>query len=101
MTGWGFKPNKQKLPTGDVFFDQNKHQPGRKKVLGRYYREGKNAIFKVMKDLSNHPDCRKNIATKLCKHQIEPPHGNFFTLLTQVHRTKIAAYKRASHYFHS
>lgn len=31
MTGWGFKPNKQKLPTGDVFFDQNKHQPGRKK----------------------------------------------------------------------
>ena len=70
MTGWGFKPNKQKLPTGDVFFDQNKHQPGRKKVLGRYYREGKNAIFQVMKDLSNHPDCRKNIATKLCKHFI-------------------------------
>ena len=71
MTGWGHKWNNKVLETGDVWFDQDKHQKGEKIVLGKKYKnEGKRELNKVIHDLSNHPQCIKFVSTKLCRHFI-------------------------------
>ena len=71
MTGWGHKWNNKVLETGDVWFDQDKHQKGEKIVLGKKYKnEGKRELSKVIHDLSNHPQCIKFVSTKLCRHFI-------------------------------
>ena len=71
MTGWGHKWNNKVLETGDVWFDQDKHQKGDKIVLGKKYKnEGKRELSKVIHDLSNHPQCIKFVSTKLCRHFI-------------------------------
>ena len=71
MTGWGHKWNNKVLETGDVWFDQDKHQKGEKIVLGKKYKnEGKHELSKVIHDLSRHPQCIKFVSTKLCRHFI-------------------------------
>ena len=71
MTGWGHKWNNKVLETGDVWFDQDKHQKGEKIVLGKKYKnDGKRELSKVIHDLSHHPQCIKFISTKLCRHFI-------------------------------
>ena len=71
MTGWGHKWNSKVLETGDVWFDQDKHQKGEKIVLGKKYKnEGKHELSKVIHDLSRHPQCIKFVSTKLCRHFI-------------------------------
>ena len=71
MTGWGHKWNNKVLETGDVWFDQDKHQKGEKIVLGKKYKnEGKRELSKVIHDLSQHPQCIKFVSTKLCRHFI-------------------------------
>ena len=71
MTGWGHKWNNKVLETGDVWFDQDKHQKGEKIVLGKKYKnEGKRELSKVIHNLSNHPQCIKFVSTKLCRHFI-------------------------------
>ncbi len=71
MTGWGHKWNNKVLETGDVWFDQDKHQKGEKIVLGKKYKnEGKRELSKVIHDLSNHPQCIKFVSTNLCRHFI-------------------------------
>ena len=71
MTGWGHKWNNKVLETGDVWFDQDKHQKGEKIVLGKKYKnEGKRELSKVIHDLSRHPQCIKFVSTKLCRHFI-------------------------------
>ena len=71
MTGWGHKWNSKVLETGDVWFDQDKHQKGEKIVLGKKYKnEGKRELSKVIHDLSHHPQCIKFVSTKLCRHFI-------------------------------
>ena len=71
MTGWGHKWNNKVLETGDVWFDQDKHQKGDKIVLGKKYKnDGKRELSKVIHDLSHHPQCIKFISTKLCRHFI-------------------------------
>ena len=71
MTGWGHKWNNKVLETGDVWFDQDKHQKGEKIVLGKKYKnEGKRELSKVIHDISRHPQCIKFVSTKLCRHFI-------------------------------
>ena len=71
MTGWGHKWNNKVLETGDVWFDQDKHQKGEKIVLGKKYKnDGKRELSKVIHDLSHHPQCIKFVSTKLCRHFI-------------------------------
>tara|TARA_B100001939_G_C16924975_1_gene611162 strand:+ start:297 stop:1730 length:1434 start_codon:yes stop_codon:yes gene_type:complete len=70
MTGWGPGWSQKKLESEDVKFDRDKHEPGKKTVLGKTYLGGKKRIFEVIKDLSDHPSCRKFIATKLVRHFI-------------------------------
>ena len=70
MTGWQQRWSKTGLETGDVFFNPEYHQPGKKIVLGKVYKRGKKGLKSVIKDLVNHPNCRDFIATKLCRHLI-------------------------------
>jgi uncharacterized protein (DUF1800 family) len=70
MTGWRPKWTKKKDHGHDVSFDSEIHEPGKKKVLGKDYKRGKKGIKLAIKDLVNHPSCRKFIATKLCTYLI-------------------------------
>ncbi len=70
MTGWQYRWSKSRLETGNVWFDIESHQPGKKIVFNKVYKKGKKGLSRVIKDLVNHPSCREFIATKLCRHFI-------------------------------
>ncbi|MBT3901359.1 MAG: DUF1800 family protein [Pelagibacteraceae bacterium] len=71
MTGWSHKWSNKKLETGDVWFDQDRHQTGEKQVLGVIYKnDAKRELPKVIHDLATHPVCIKFVSTKLCRHFI-------------------------------
>ncbi len=71
MTGWQHKWDTKRLETGDIWFNFETHQPNKKIILGKVYEpQSKRELFNVIKDLANHSDCKKFIATKLCRHFI-------------------------------
>ena len=70
MTGWRQRWSKSKLETGNVWFNSEYHQPGKKNVLGKEYKKGKKSLAVVIKDLVNHPNCRDFVADRLCKYLI-------------------------------
>ena len=70
MTGWRADYNDKDLETANVNFDREYHQPGKKNVLGKTYKNGKKSLEVVIKDLVNHPNCRDFIAYKLCRYLI-------------------------------
>ena len=70
MTGWRPKWTKSKDQGGDVRFMPDRHEPGKKNVLGKEYKRGSKSLKLVIKDLVNHPSCREFIATKLCRYFI-------------------------------
>ena len=69
MSGWISRKNKDGK-FGDVYFEPNIHQPGRKRILGLGYSEGQKGLSKVIRDLSKNPSCREFIAMKLCRYLI-------------------------------
>ena len=70
MTGWQHRWSKQNLETGNVWFNSEYHQRGKKIVLGKEYKRGKKALAVVIKDLVNHPNCRDFVAERLCRYLI-------------------------------
>ena len=70
MTGWQQRWSKKKLETGNVWFNSEYHQPGKKNVLGKEYKKGKKTLAVVIKDLVNHPNCRDFVAERLCRYLI-------------------------------
>ena len=70
MTGWQHKWSKKNLETGNVWFNSEYHQPGKKNVLGKEYKKGKKILAVVIKDLVNHPNCRDFLAERLCRYLI-------------------------------
>jgi len=71
MTGWQHKWDRKRLESGDIWFNYEMHQPNEKIILGKTYApDGKRELYNVIKDLVNHPNCKKFIATKLCRHFI-------------------------------
>ena len=70
MTGWRPDWSKRKDHGNDVGFESDKHEPGKKRVLGKEYKSGRKGIKLAIKDLVNHPSCRNFIATKLCRYLI-------------------------------
>ena len=70
MTGWRPKWTKKKDHAHNVTFDRERHERGKKYVLGIEYKAGSKSLEKVIKDLVNHPSCREFIATKLCRYLI-------------------------------
>lgn len=51
------------------------HEPGSKRVLGRTYAEGPDAIERLLDDLARHPATARHLATKLARHFVSdrPP----------------------------
>ena len=70
MTGWRPKWTKKSDNGTNVRFMSDRHEPGKKIVLGKTYKKGKKSLKIVIKDLVNHPSCREFIATKLCRYLI-------------------------------
>ena len=70
MTGWRPKWGKKRLETGDVHFNPNAHQPGKKILLGKKYNSGRKGLKTAIRDLVNRPECREFIAMKLCRYLI-------------------------------
>ena len=70
MTGWQHRWSKKNLETGNVWFNSEYHQIGKKNVLGKEYKRGKKALAVVIKDLVNHPNCRDFVAERLCRFLI-------------------------------
>ena len=71
MTGWQHKWDPKRLESGDVWFNFEKHQPNEKTILGKTYAAAsKRELYNVIKDLVHHPNCKRFIATKLCRHFI-------------------------------
>ncbi len=70
MTGWQQRWSKKHLETGNVWFNSEYHQIGKKNVLGKEYKKGKKGLAYVIKDLVNHPNCRDFVAERLCRYLI-------------------------------
>ena len=70
MTGWRPKWSKRSDQGTDVRFMPDRHEPGKKIVLGKEYKGGRKSLILAIKDLANHPSCREFIATKLCRYLI-------------------------------
>jgi uncharacterized protein (DUF1800 family) len=70
MTGWRPKWSKKLDQGSDVRFMSDRHEPGKKTVLGKTYKRGSKSLKIVITDLANHPSCREFIATKLCRYLI-------------------------------
>jgi uncharacterized protein (DUF1800 family) len=70
MTGWRPKWTKKSDQGTDIRFMSDRHEPGKKNVLGKKYKNGRKSLKIVIKDLVNHPSCREFIATKLCRYFI-------------------------------
>ena len=70
MTGWQQRWSKKNLETGNVWFNSEYHQRGKKNVLGKEYKKGKKGLTNVIKDLVNHPNCREFVAERLCRYLI-------------------------------
>jgi len=63
LTGWSIAP-----ADGAARFAPALHDPGSKRVLGRDYAEGPEAIDALLLDLSRHPATARHLATKLVRH---------------------------------
>jgi uncharacterized protein (DUF1800 family) len=70
MTGWRPKWSKKLDQGSDLRFMSDRHEPGKKTVLGKTYKRGSKSLKIVITDLANHPSCREFIATKLCRYLI-------------------------------
>ena len=72
MAGWEHRHTKKRKECNPVRFNQKKHEPGNHKVLGKTYKQRglspKNKLFDVLKDLATHPETKRFIAFKLCRH---------------------------------
>ncbi|MFL6663706.1 MAG: DUF1800 domain-containing protein, partial [Rhizobacter sp.] len=70
LTGWRIGPQDDAAR-----FDPAWHEPGDKRVLGRRYAEGPDALRLVLHDLARHPSTAAFLATKLARHFVadDPP----------------------------
>jgi len=70
LTGWTVRND----GSGTAFLPAI-HEPGPKRVLGRSYPEGPDAIGLLLRDLPQHPSCAGFLAAKLARHFVtdDPP----------------------------
>ncbi|HSI59038.1 MAG TPA: DUF1800 domain-containing protein [Ideonella sp.] len=73
LTGWRATDPPRNGQAG--YFEPNVHEPGPKRLLGKTYPEGPEALNMVLHDLATHPSTARFIATKLARHFVadEPP----------------------------
>ena len=71
LTGWTVN----RREGGNAVFQPSQHEPGPKRVMGREYREGPEALDALLTDLSRHPATARHLATRLARHFVadDPP----------------------------
>lgn len=71
LTGWTVTRD----DTMKAVFQPALHEPGPKRVLGRVYPEGPEAVDTLFEDLSRHPSTARFVASKLARHFVadDPP----------------------------
>jgi uncharacterized protein (DUF1800 family) len=74
LTGWHVET--RRAPLGTVF-RPGAHEPGEKRLLGRSFREGPEALREALDVLAGHPATHHFLASKLARHFIAdtPPAG--------------------------
>lgn len=70
LTGWSVDRE-----TGQMRFQPNLHEPGRRVVVGKTYAEGPEAVDALFADLSRHPATARFVCDKLARHFVsdDPP----------------------------
>lgn len=72
MAGWGAEHTKKREECNPVTFNQDKHEPGNHKVLGKSYKQRgitpKNKLLDCIEDLCANPHARRFISWKLVRH---------------------------------
>ena len=66
LTGWSVEPS-----VGGTQFSEKRHEPGRKRLLGKTYGEGHEGALAALEALSRHPATARNVATRLARHFID------------------------------
>ncbi|WP_439520355.1 DUF1800 domain-containing protein [Hydrogenophaga sp.] len=71
LTGWTVN----RREGGNAVFQPNLHEPGTKRVMGREYPEGPEALDALWTDLARHPATARHLATRLVRHFVadDPP----------------------------
>ncbi|MEL6366012.1 MAG: DUF1800 domain-containing protein [Pseudomonadota bacterium] len=76
LTGWSVGSRRLGGRPGTFVYQDRIHEPGRRRVLGRVYRDrGERQAEEILKDLAEHPATARRIARKLATHFIadQPP----------------------------
>jgi uncharacterized protein (DUF1800 family) len=73
LTGWTTSNAGGQVPT--FRFVRNRHEPGKKTILGAEYRDGEREGERAIKALASHPSTARHIARKLATHFVadDPP----------------------------
>lgn len=85
LTGWGVARGRGEIPGGFVF-DERRHQPGSKKLMGSVYRErGVDEGKAALRTLARHPATARFVCTKLVRHFVsDHPPASAVERLTKV-----------------
>lgn len=76
LTGWYVDLDLRSDRCGMTAFDERRHQPGPKKLLGKTYPDsGPDQLMAVLSDLAVHPSTAKHVATRLARSFVaeQPP----------------------------
>jgi uncharacterized protein (DUF1800 family) len=82
MTGWTVRREAADAASANAVdrvspgqFVAAMHEPGEKRVLGRRYGEGAEALPELLQNLARHPSTARHLATKLVRHFVadDPP----------------------------
>lgn len=77
LTGWSVSsPRDRKVPPGKTHFDERRHEPGSRTVLGKTYTDsGPQQAATILRDLALMPQTANHLAQRLARHFIadQPP----------------------------
>ncbi len=80
LTGWTVSPER-----GSFLFDERRHEPGSKTLLGRRYPEGLAGGVAALRDLADHPSTAENVATRVARHFVaDTPPASLVKRLAEV-----------------
>jgi uncharacterized protein (DUF1800 family) len=84
LTGWSVDP-----AHGAAHFAAERHEPGRKTVLGHAYGDGPQAARAALDDLARHPSTARYVARRLARHFVAdtPPPGAVDAIATTFRET--------------
>lgn len=88
LTGWTVGSQRLGGEPGVFLFQERIHEPGRRRVLGRVYRDrGEQQAEEILKDLARHPATARHIARKFAAHFIEDdPSDDVVQALARIYR---------------